>query len=56
MEQRIITEQKLNAFYRYLQEEEKSVATREKYLREVCRVSAYLSGETVTKAAVARWK
>ena len=56
MEQRIITEQKLNAFYRYLQEEEKSVATREKYLREVCRFSAYLSGEAVTKAAVARWK
>lgn len=56
MEQRIITTDRLLAFERYLQGEERSGATVEKYLREVRQFAAWLNGAQVQKDTVARWK
>ena len=56
METRIITAERLYAFEHYLQEEERSGATVEKYLREIRKFAAWLGGEAVTKAQVAQWK
>ena len=56
MEQSVITTRQLSRFARHLQEEERSPATVEKYLREARRFAAWLEGAAVSKAAVARWK
>lgn len=56
MSKRILTEEHLRQFSAYLCTEEKSAATREKYLRDVRRFRADLGGEPVTKERVADWK
>lgn len=56
MSKRILTEEHLRQFSAYLCTEEKSAATREKYLRDVRRFRADLGGEPVSKERVAAWK
>ena len=58
MENRTITENRLCAFTAFLQKEEKSPATVEKYLREVQCFAAWLAahGTTVSKEAVTAYK
>lgn len=56
MKKRMITAELLGCFAQYLQEEERSNATLEKYLREVRQFSIWLAGTQVTKSTVAQWK
>lgn len=56
MENRILTKQLLHSFSRYLQREEKSEATRAKYLRDVYRLQQYLGDCPVTRERVSAWK
>ena len=56
MENKIMISEQLASFRAYLQDEERSEATVEKYLCEVTQFFAYLGGSEVTKAAVAEWK
>ena len=56
MENRYLTTEQLHSFRAYLQDEERSAATLEKYLCEVTQFFAYLGGSEVTKSAVAEWK
>lgn len=56
MEERCITEEMIRKFDRYLQCEEKSAATIEKYLRDVRAFAAQLLGAQVTKNAVIAYK
>ena len=58
MENRSITKNRLCAFAAFLQKEEKSPATVEKYLREAQRFAAWLAahGATVNKEAVTAYK
>ena len=56
METTILTEQKVLLFRRHLQEEERSPATIEKYLREVRQFSRWMAHAPVTKEAVLQWK
>ena len=51
-----MTTEQLVCFRQYLQEEERSSATVEKYLCEIRQFAAWLRGNEVTKAAVAEWK
>lgn len=56
MEKKIITTKHIVSFGQFLQEDERSAATVEKYLREVRLFAAFLNGSKVTKASVVRWK
>jgi len=56
VEERILTEEKVRAFLEHLGWEEKSSATREKYLRDVERFRLFLGGTSVTREAVSGWK
>ena len=56
MDERIVTGCQLREFSDHLVREEKSRATREKYLRDVRAFSAYLSGAEVTKETVIAYK
>lgn len=56
MDTTILTEQKVLLFRRQLQEEERSPATIEKYLREVRQFSRWMAHAPVTKEAVLQWK
>ena len=56
MEERILTEECVKGFSEYLYREEKSRATREKYLRDVERFRLFLGGAHVTREAVFGWK
>lgn len=56
MNDRIITDEQLIFFTEYLQEEERSTATMEKYLREIRKFTIWLGNAAVSKAAVAQWK
>ena len=56
MNQRIITAEKVSAFAGYLNQEEKSEATQEKYLRDVRAFMAYAGGVEITKELVVSWK
>lgn len=56
MEHKIMTTAQLASFRAYLQDEERSKATVEKYLCEVRQFFAWLNGTEVTKAVVAEWK
>ena len=56
MEHKIMTTEQLHSFRNYLQEEERSEATAEKYLCEVTQFAAWLNNTEVTKSAVAEWK
>lgn len=51
-----ITAERIEAFGRYLIQEERSEATIEKYLREMGRFAAFLAEKPVTKEAAAAWK
>ena len=56
MKNKMIDREQLIQFRRRLEEEERSGATVEKYLRGVEQFAAFLEGGAVTKAAAARWK
>lgn len=56
MNERILTREQINDFSDYLYREEKSSATREKYLRDVRAFCAYAGGESVAKDLVLAWK
>ena len=51
-----LTAESIAAFGRYLEEEERSGGTVEKYLRDVRQCAAWLNGAAMTKAAAAGWK
>lgn len=52
MESRVITREQLRNFEKYLLREEKSEATREKYLRGVKKFESFAGGKTVSRYAV----
>ena len=56
MEHNIISTRQLLSFRQYLQAEERSSATVEKYLSEAGRFAAWQNGAAVTKTSVASWK
>lgn len=56
MDNRIITEQTRLAFYRHLEEEEKSAVTIEKYLRDIGTFCRFAEGKSVTKDVVIAYK
>lgn len=56
MENKIMISEQLASFRAYLQDEERSEATVEKYLCEVTQFAAWLNNTEVTKSAVAEWK
>ena len=56
MENKIMISEQLASFRAYLQDEERSEATVEKYLCEVTQFAAWLNDTEVTKSAVAEWK
>ena len=56
MEKKIITTKHIVSFGRFLQEDERSAATVEKYLRELRLFAAFLNDNEVSKASVAQWK
>lgn len=56
MEKYILTSEQIAAYSRWLQEEERSAATLEKYLRDIRTFAAWMDGESVTKEAVTGWK
>ena len=56
MKGRILTSEAIGYFKKYLQEEEKSENTIEKYLRDVRAFAAYLGGAAVTKETVIAYK
>ena len=56
MEGKILNESIVPQFSAYLYREEKSVATQEKYLRDVRAFCLYVDGKPVTKELVVAWK
>ncbi|MBO5214081.1 MAG: tyrosine-type recombinase/integrase [Clostridia bacterium] len=56
MKKRILTEKQMGRFAAFLEEEEKSKNTIEKYLRDIRAFSAYCKGEYVTKEKVINYK
>lgn len=56
MNERILTREQISDFSDYLYREEKSTATREKYLRDAKAFCVYAGGEMVTKDLVLAWK
>lgn len=54
--ERTLTQNKISDFYKWLQSEEKSRNTIEKYIRDVTAFMAYLGGETITKDSVIAYK
>ena len=56
MNDRILTQEKLEAFLDYLCREEKSAATQEKYLRDARGFCTYANGAVITKELVLAWK
>ncbi len=52
----IITEKLVESYQQYLQDDEKSQATIEKYIRDVRRLQAYADGRRVTKSLMIRFK
>ena len=56
MENKIMISEQLASFRAYLQDEERSEATVEKYLCGVTQFAAWLNDTEVTKSAVAEWK
>jgi site-specific recombinase XerD len=56
MASRILTNEQLEAFTKWLNLEEKSSATCEKYIRDIRRFMEFAADEAVSKEVVARWK
>lgn len=51
-----ITEQLIEGFRRYLENEERATGTIDKYIRDVKRFAKWLNGEALTKNLVVEWK
>lgn len=56
MKANLITEKRISAFAQKLRQEERSLATLEKYLRDVAALAQWLHGRPVTKELAAAWK
>ncbi len=56
MKDRMITEKLLQEYKAYLIREEKSRATCDKYLRDVCNLEEFMDGKPVTKELLCAWK
>ncbi len=56
MNERILTAEQFDAYSCWLRQGERSLATIEKYLRDVQAFARWLNGKPVTKEAVAGWK
>lgn len=56
MNERILTRERISDFSDHLYREEKSAATREKYLRDARAFCVYANGEAVSKDQVLAWK
>ena len=56
MKGRILTEKLIADFSRYLESEEKSENTMQKYLRDVRAFAVYLSGTEITNESVITYK
>lgn len=56
MNERILTRERISDFSDHLYREEKSAATREKYLRDTRAFCAYAGSDSVTKDLVLAWK
>lgn len=56
MEKRMISENMLEAYQKYLKEEEKSEETIQKYMRDICKFMAYADGKQVNKAMLVKFK
>lgn len=56
MNERKLSASMLTAYNRWLRQEERADATREKYLRSIRAFAAWLGGAAVTKDAVTEWK
>ena len=56
MEKRILTKEKIKAFFEYLKAEEKSENTVEKYIRDVKAFAEFLNNNEVTKESVIEYK
>ena len=56
MDQRILNEQRIEEFRAYLQQEEKSEATIDKYIRDARAFCAFSGGTGVTKELARSWK
>ena len=54
--ERTLTQNKISDFYKWLQSEEKSENTIEKYIRDVTAFMAYLGGGVITKETVIAYK
>ena len=54
--ERIITEELLNQYSQYLYEEEKSSATRKKYLSDLRKLMKYADGRGLTKELMIQYK
>ena len=54
--ERILTQNKISDFYKWLKSEEKSENTVEKYIRDVTAFMAYLGGGVITKETVIAYK
>lgn len=54
--ERILTQNKISDFYKWLQSEEKSENTVKKYIRDVTAFMAYLGGSSITKETVIAYK
>ena len=56
MNARILTKERLQEFAQWLQREERSTGTVEKYLRDAAGFAGWLNGRAVTKELAAAWK
>ena len=56
MNARILTKERLQEFAQWLQQEERSPGTVEKYLRDTAGFAGWLNGRAVTKELAAAWK
>lgn len=56
MESHDLTDENISVYAQWLHQEERSNATREKYMRSVRKFSEWLNGEPITKEGVTRWK
>lgn len=56
MNERVLNQEQISAYARWLRGEERATATREKYLRDVRMFAGWLDRRAVTREAVAGWK
>lgn len=56
MDQHVLTSDRIRAYHHWLQTEERSAPTVEKYVRDVGRFAAWLNGREVTREEVVGWR